>query len=386
MNGHFYEWNRAVRNLHTEAGVKVEVYCHRDVQPDIRDELCAVPHFHDTFAEAIPSRSKIFRLCGFLVHSHRAYRQAREALVRCGPVDTVLLSTAPDHQLLAWSQICAESLGSRFQRLVLFFIVGQARYEDYNPQPRFLRRARLIRSVLRRFGPAVSDGRVMLCSDSDQTAKEYSLLSGLPFVELPSPRVISSILKRDVGNPVTIATLGPPREEKGSRTLLEAIDILRGMTLAHPVRFFVQWPCDFDDEHGRRVVIPSDWKDDPRIVVIRKFYDSGEYVKAMMECDCIVLPYRWREYYSRISAVLVEAASAGIPTVVVENTWLHRAMQKYGAGLACQDCSPQDLARAVAQACTEIKELTALARARAVVAQAHHSPERFRRLLWGIPE
>jgi glycosyltransferase involved in cell wall biosynthesis len=386
MNGHFYEWNKALRAVHLEAGTSVEVFCHRDVLPGIREDLAAVPHFHDTFAESVPSRNRVIRLCNFLLHSWRAYRQAKQALVRCGPVDTVFVSTTPDHQMLAWSQICAESFGTHFQRVVLFFIMGQARYQDYDPQPRFSRRARLYRHLLRRFAPGVEAGRVLLCSDSDQTVREYALLGGLPFVEIPCPRVSPPAPERSLGNPVTIASLGAPRAEKGSEELVQAIEILRQRTLPRPVRFLVQWPCDFTNEDGQKVRIPEGWDADPRIMIVRHFFDTAEYERTMLACDCLVLPYRWSDYFNRISGVVVEAATAGIPTIVVENTWLHRAMQQYGAGLACKDRNPQDLARAIAEACDKIEELSKQARARVPVAQAHHAPDRLLRLVWGLAE
>jgi glycosyltransferase involved in cell wall biosynthesis len=385
-NGHFIEWNKSVRKVHEQVGVQVNVYAHRDIQPNLREELGATPFFHDTLPDQVPSRNRALRFCQFLFHTHRAYRQAKQALAQCGPVDTVLVSTTPDHQLLAWSQICAESLGTQFQRLVLFFIMGQARYVDYNPQPLFSRRARLYRRVLRRFAPAVEAGRVLLCSDSDQTVKEYTQLGGLPFVEIPCPRVSPSGPERSVGNPVTIASLGPPRAEKGSEELVQALEILRHMSLPRPVRFLVQWPCDFTNEQGRCITLPGSWESDPHMMIVKKFFDTGEYEKTMLACDCQVLPYRWSNYFNRISGVVVEAATAGIPMIVVENTWLHRAMQQYGAGVACKDRNPEDLARKIAEACEKIEELSHQAQARAPVAQAHHAPDRLLRLLWGLAE
>jgi glycosyltransferase involved in cell wall biosynthesis len=384
MNGHFFEWNKSVRKIHEQAGVRVDVYAHRGVQPYIRDELKAVPHFHDTLPDQEPDRNRVIRFLKFLFHSNRAYRQAKQALVQCGPVDTVLVSTTPDHQLLAWSQICAESLGRQFKRLVLFFIMGQARYMDYNPQPRFSRRAGLYRRILRRFAPAVNAGKVLLCSDSDQTVEEYSLLGGVPFVEIPCPRTSPAASERALGEPITIASLGPPRAEKGAEELVEAIEILRRMTLPRPVRFLVHWPCDFVNEQGRQITIPASWESDPRVALIRKFLNTEEYEKTMMACDCLVLPYRWSSYFNRISGVVVEAATAGIPIVVVENTWLDRAQQHYGAGLACKDRNAADMAQKIAEACEGIEELWDRARTRASVAKAHHAPERFLRLLWGL--
>jgi len=386
MNGHFFEWNKSVRKVHEQAGVHVDVYAHRDIQPNLREELGATPFFHDTLPDQVPSRNRALRFCQFLFHSHRAYRQAKQALAQCGPVDTVLVSTTPDHQLLAWSQICAESLGTHFQRLVLFFIMGQARYVDYDPQPRFSRRARLYRHILRRFAPAVEAGRVLLCSDSDQTVKEYTLLGDLPFVEIPCPRVSPPAPDRSVGNPITIASLGPLRTEKGSEELVQAIEILRHMTLPRPVRFLVQWPCDFTNEKGQKVPIPDGWDADPRMVIVKHFFNTAQYEQAMMTCDCLLLPYRWSDYFNRISGVVVEAATAGIPMIVVENTWLDRAMKQYGAGLACKDRNPQDLARKIAEVCGKIEELFHRAQSRAPVAQAHHAPDRLLRLLWGLAE
>jgi glycosyltransferase involved in cell wall biosynthesis len=262
--------------------------------------------------------------------------------------------------------------------------MGQARYADYDPQPRFSRRARLYRHILKRLGPAVKAGRVLLCSDSDQTVKEYTMLGGIPFVEIPCPRVSPPASTRHLGNPLTIASLGPPRSEKGSEELLQAIELVRHMNLSRPVRFLVQWPCDFTNDLGRLVTIPAQWESDERIVIVRKFFDTAQYEKTMAACDCLLLPYRWSDYFNRISGVVVEAATAGIPTIVVENTWLDRAMRQYGAGLACKDRDAQDLARKIAEACEKIEELNSQASAHAARARSHHAPDRLLRLMWGL--
>jgi glycosyltransferase involved in cell wall biosynthesis len=257
---------------------------------------------------------------------------------------------------------------------------------NHDPAPRFLGRARFYRHVLRGFKRGVEDGSVLLCTDSDQTKKEYELLCYVPFVELPTPRLGPPHPKATVGSPITFASLGPPRAEKGAAELIQAVDRIRSMDLSRPARFLIQWPGDFTDEDGCRIQIPDSWSSDARIEIVRRFYDSSEYERVMQRCDCLLLPYRWSDYFNRISAVQVEAASAGIPTIVVENTWLHRAMTKYGAGLVCGDRNPESLAKTIAEACDKIDQLTRTAQLRRTAALAHHSPERFLQLLWGLSD
>jgi glycosyltransferase involved in cell wall biosynthesis len=146
----------------------------------------------------------------------------------------------------------------------------------------------------------------------------------------------------------------------------------------------VQWPCDFKNDQGKRITIPESWSSDERIEVVRRFFDTAEYERTMLNCDCLVLPYRWSDYFNRISGVVVEAATAGIPMVVVENTWLDRAIRQYGAGLSCRDRDPKDLALKIAEACSKIETLTDEAQSRAREAHEHHSSVRLLRLLWGL--
>jgi glycosyltransferase involved in cell wall biosynthesis len=385
LHGHFFEWDRAVREMNLAAGADVRVYAHREACPIVRRDLNAIPHFHDTMFDAPENRlGTLAWPLRLVTYTFRAYRQGLQALRHSAPPDAVFIATTRIHQLIAWRLICSRGLGLPVRRLAFFFILGQGRYTGYNPTPIFPRRARLFRDALRSFRRMANPERAMFCTDSDQTAKEYTMLSGVPFVEIPCPRKCPPAPRRPARPLVKIVSLGPPRAEKGSEELVQAIEILRRTPLSRPVNFVVHWPCDFRDETGRPVVIPEDWNTDPRLTVIREYLGSEEYDRQLMDADCVLLPYRWSTYFNRISGVVVEAASAGIPMVVTEGTWLDRAMQKYGWGLAARDGDARDVAQKLAELISNIDYHRDQARGRLPLAQSHHSHERFLRLLWGL--
>jgi glycosyltransferase involved in cell wall biosynthesis len=247
--------------------------------------------------------------------------------------------------------------------------------------------SQLIKRVLAAYGPYVEKGLVCLASDSDQTAKDYELLSGVPFVVFPTPRVSALTAarkeKRDAGKPVVFTSLGPSRHEKGSDLLLAAIKAYLRLPAHPPARFVVQWTSDFADAEGKRIAPDECLVQQPEVDLVRRPLTSEEYDAKLLASDCIVMPYRWDPYFCRISGQAIEAATAGIPVVYTEDTWLERAMKRYGAGLAFRDGDVAHLVEKMAEMARRIDEFQAMAQAQAPVAKEVNSPENFLKCLWG---
>jgi glycosyltransferase involved in cell wall biosynthesis len=207
------------------------------------------------------------------------------------------------------------------------------------------------------------------------------------FIEFPTPRLAPPATeggaRRDPGSPVVFCCLGPSRHEKGSDLLLAAIEAYLRLPKRIPARFVVQWTGDFTDSAGR-TVLPSRWLlEHPDVMLIRRSLPSEEYDRYLLASDCIVLPYRWNAYYCRISGLAVEAATAGIPLIYTEDTWLERAMGRYGTGLAVRDGDVAHLVEKLAEMAGRIEEFQASARARSPLAREVNSPESFLKCLWG---
>jgi glycosyltransferase involved in cell wall biosynthesis len=369
-------------------GVQVRVAANRAIDPDAARALGAEPVLPaNSWESSGPTPMALVRYARILRHNFRVYRSCSRLLKRWGTVDCIQAPVVRIHHLIAWLALTRQYGGHRFRRLVMQVNMPEGRHEKGRLEPIFKRSSILIQRVLRAYGPYVANGLVCLGSDSDQTAKDYETLSGVPFIEFPTPRLAPLQARRsaprDSASPIVFCCLGPSRHEKGSDLLLAAIEAYLRLPKRIPARFVVQWTGDFTDSAGR-TVLPSRWLlEHPDVMLIRRSLPSEEYDRYLLASDCIVLPYRWNAYYCRISGLAVEAATAGIPVIYTEDTWLDRAMKRYGTGLPVRDGDVAHLVEKLVEMAARIEEFQASACARAPLAREVNSRESFLKCLWG---
>jgi glycosyltransferase involved in cell wall biosynthesis len=364
------------------------VAANQAIDPDAASALGAEPILiANSWESSGPAPMALVRYARILRHNVQLYRSCARLLKRWGSVDCIQAPVVRIHHLIAWLALTRQYGGRRFRRLVMQVNMPEGRHEKGRSEPVFKRSSILIQRVLRAYGPYVAKGVVCLGSDSDQTAMDYQKLSGVPFIEFPTPRLAPAPAgrpaRRDPASPVVFCCLGPSRHEKGSDVLLAAMETYLRLPTRIPTRFVMQWTGDFTDSAGK-AISPSRWLlEHPDVVLIRRSLPSMEYDRQLLASDCIVLPYRWEAYFCRISGLAVEAATAGIPAIYTEDTWLERAMRRYGTGLSVRDGDVAHLVEKLAEMAGRIEELQAIARARSALAREINSPESFLKCLWG---
>jgi glycosyltransferase involved in cell wall biosynthesis len=393
-HGHWYEWLKAVQQINRERGVRVSLYGHRQMRPEIAQEMDATPWFAVTpFDGSYYSSSKLARWVAVFQHNRRFLQRAGEALEQSGSVDCVFLPTLRIHHLIGLHQLIQSKLGQRVQRWVIMINHGDANYAPQSSEPKFPKTSLLLKQVLKRYKNWVKTGRVCFCSDSDQTAKEFFILSGIPFEEFPTPRTANDLVltRATPGESLpaptcTFTCLGAARWEKGSDILQTAIQQFLNDNPQAPVNFVYQWPSPFTDRLGRTCTVDPELAAHPKVTVLTESLTSEAYQRHFDQADAFVLPYRREVYFNRISGVVVEAATAAIPMIVTRDTWLERACMRYGHALSVPNASPELLASAFKDFLNNQAQHKARASERANIARRHHSPQAFYNALWGLPE
>ncbi|MEI6071064.1 MAG: glycosyltransferase [Verrucomicrobiae bacterium] len=386
-DGHYYEWIKSVREMHLARGAQVHIFANSTVLPAIQKEIGAVPLFtHNCWDGSYFHSNPLRRYQAIPLHNLRTYWAIAPVLRRFSQIDCILLPKVKIHQLVAWRILLGIHMPQRIQRFAAQLNHSEGTYRPGNPQPVFKGtshlNARILRSIYTRGGAT----RICFGSDSDQTSAEYFQLSGVPFAEFTTPRTATRIARRkDAAHPGKLHFLSPgsARHEKGSGLLQAAI--LRHFD-NHPdsqVRFTIQWPVDLKTADGAIISLDRRLLDDPRVTVIQRSTSTEEYSALLGSADCILAPYRWTPYFSRISGAVVEAATAGIPLIYTKGTWLARATERYGAGLAVHDGNVDSLAAAIHEMEREIVNFTRLAAERMEMARKIHSPDAFLETLWG---
>lgn len=350
--GHFYSWIKAIRTLHRNAGVEVLVACSKDVNESIKKEFNAFPVYtYNNWSGIYDGKQAWKRYLSVFKHNYRVWKETRAFLKTIGKVDCILLPAVRIHQLMAWRRLCSESLGKRFDRLILFVLNSEAVYDEGFTQFHFKKTSLLIKIILRSFKNYVAQGKVVLAGDSHITSHEFETLAGVPFRVFPSPALGLEAIHSDqlsqpdeFTNTTTFVILGVSFIDKGIDVLQKAIVLLLKENPLLPARFVIQWAREMVDYDGKLVPISETLRNAKQVELIENVLSEEAYKQYMHEADFIVLPYRLKVYFNRISGVAVEAACAGIPMIVTQNSWLEWAIKEYGAGVSVKDGDYNDLA------------------------------------------
>jgi glycosyltransferase involved in cell wall biosynthesis len=388
--GHFYSWIKAIRSIHMQAGAEVLVATNKQVIPEIKEEFKAIPTYsHNNWSGVYDSQKIWRRYLSVFKHNLNVWRETRLLLDNIGPIDCVLLPAVRIHHLIAWKQLCREGLGKKFKRVILFLLTSEAVYDESFQKYGFKRSSRLIKFVLKNFKDEVANGTVILAGDSHITCKEYEMLSGIKFRVFPSPGTglqaaeqvsfQKNVKKQFV---VSFVILGVSVIDKGIDVLQEAIIRLIDNNPEIQAKFIIQWSTKTIDYKGNLVHISQKLRLAKQVELIETTLDDEEYKNYFHQADFLVLPYRRKVYFNRISGVAVEAACAGIPMIVTENTWLEWAMNEYGAGVTVKDGDAIDLANKIILCIKEKEKKKIEAFDKRTIALQKNSTENYLKCVW----
>jgi glycosyltransferase involved in cell wall biosynthesis len=380
--GHWYEYNLAIVTEARRQGIEVTVLAHRDLEEGLRLELKAVPFFPVTSWDQVyyhPSQWR--RYIGILRHNFRVARWMRRHFASNDPYDVVLVPTVVLYHWLAWRWLAWRYGGRCFQKLVL---TTRNNAGDYNPVTRtyqFKSSAKVLRKAVKSFAPLVKSGLVELASDSSRLASQYKELSGLPFSTYPHPRPSDHlppvVRARDPNGPLVFSALGPPRYEKGSDLILEAIRLARQRRPELRLRFVLQWTMKVYNPSKNEVAPSAELEADPQVEIIRRDLSSAEYQQRIEDSDVLLLPYRRSQYHARLSGIAIEAFQSGVPCICISDTWIADAMQSIGSGIAIEVESAKALADGIIDFTEGNGELRARAIERLALARTTHAPRQF---------
>lgn len=388
--GHWYEYNRAIVAEARRRGVATTVLGHAELQADLRRELGAEPYFPVTSWDGVyyhPSEWR--RYLGILRHNLLVARLVGDYLGKAQPFDVVLVPTVVLYHWLAWRWLAWRGRARWYRKLVLTTRNNAGEYDPATRRYIFRSSAKILKRIVGSFRGPVSRGEVELATDSEKIAMQYEALCGLPFSVYPHPVEDSGIPSRvrssEPAAPLSFGVLGPPRFEKGSDLVFDAIRIVRSKPAGKDLRFLIQWTGDCHDPQGRRILPGADIEGDTGVALITANLSTSEYQRRLAQCDVLLLPYRRAQYHARLSGVAVEAFRCGIPCICFSDTWIAESMARFGAGVAVEEESAAALAESILELAGSYRAHSAAAFERASEARRYHSAESFvDKLLHGV--
>jgi glycosyltransferase involved in cell wall biosynthesis len=390
LQGHWFEYLRSIVVGCRRAGDDVTIACHRDAVPEVVEELAALPIFPSSAwdpAYVRASGGAWRRLTRIFRHNAELYRVARRLLRRQGPFDVVFVPTILIDHLGAWA-LAARTARRDYGKLILFFVNGHGSYGGPGKPTAFPRSPNTIisRVLLRSLRKLVVSGKVVLAAETRAMVAEFTRFCGLPFQYMPHPVEPSAGAENvdltsvgETRGQIVLSCLGFARYEKGSDLLQTAILRLRSQRPdLGQVRFVIQWLDDFEGPCGLPCTREPALLADPAVEFLSRSFTPLEYGAQLARTDGMILPYRARSYYARVSRVAIEAAMLGIPMVYTRATWLEDLVKDCGAGLDFADEDVTELTAQIVRLVDEFPAWREAARAKAATARRRYSPQSFR--------
>lgn len=392
--GHWFEYCRAVQDIHTSRDVHVVTLAHVDVTAPVREALNSVPLFRETSWDGLHVEPNfIKRYWAVITHNWLVFRSVDRFLREQGPFDLAFAPTVTIHHLIGWRLVAALHAGRRIGRIVLLFRNNAGYYVEFDDRPRFRKLSRILGALIMSFKSAIASKRVLLATDSERLADEYEALSSVRPVVFPSPRVGprpggGARERRNAEERILrFSCLGPARFEKGIDILQEAIKLLLMRRVdsgeGDEIHFTIQWNMAILDGSGRAYLPDPSLVADRRVEFLDAPLDTEAYTRELQRADCMILPYRRDSYFARISGVAVEAVTTGIPVIFTKGTWCATLVETSGAGLGIPDGDAPALADAIAEVAKSYHRYRAEALEKADLARTANSAENFICNLWG---
>ena len=255
--------------------------------------------------------------------------------------DIVYMPTVLAAELRALDQLLARSEPARRLRWRLML--------------RYAPKARSVRSGLARAAGRLHrrrDADVRFFSDTERLCAAYQHLCKTPFRLLPVPVDAAPPLRAEPADVLVVGYLGDSRDEKGFDLLPAVIAEVRRRRPDSRLKFLIQLNLNtLEGDPGARTAMDaltaSKGED---VELVRGPLSPDAYTTLLRRSDIVLLPYRPHAYAERSSGILMEAITAGLPTVVTRGAWLEatieNASQLSPAGVVAQP-EPEALAEAI---------------------------------------
>ncbi len=348
LKGHYFEYDYSLMKAAQKRGYEFLALGHQQAESVITGAMPVRKVFpQDVWhrserTELIP---RIGRQLTTLMSNVSFYLRLRSALnKRVVTSEWVVFShMITPNQVLAWAWWVHYARQHDVPRLVLLFRYSADRFAT----------SRAAFRAFRILEASRIDSRIRICSDSERLARDYAGVTRLPIQvvpiphtshpalhEDPFPRSNSSAMRR-------LVSLGNARDEKGFLEILRAIQLLHRRRKLDRFEFVLQ--ANDTTPEILLAIRELESLQLANVSFIQVALSSDDYYRTLAGADVVLAPY-WRSVYaSRTSGIFVEAAAAGKPVIVTEDTWMGDRLKGSGAGLACRDRDPANLAERMLQ-------------------------------------
>jgi hypothetical protein len=176
---------------------------------------------------------------------------------------------------------------------------------------------------------------------------------------------------------------GAARQDKGFRHVVNLVEHLASNQARVPVSIQVSEPhSGKHDPETQQDLLRLNGIDYAPMERQKETLDEAEYQRLFRGSICLQL-YDRQDFADRVSAVTLDALSAGAPIVCTSGTWIARVVERFGAGVAVQEESPQVVLSAIQQVSGDYPDYYQRAKHAGEVLQRENSASHLMEVLMG---
>jgi glycosyltransferase involved in cell wall biosynthesis len=368
--GHHANYCRYIVSELRARGVQTLVFSHLRVDPALRSELGAIPHFRVYTYD----HSDGDPVCGWLTGFENFARLTCEDLCRlpaAEPSDIVYMSSAWPVQLMALAEWGGALSPDRQPTIVAESSETGLAVEDTSdglqasvPDPRSDPRATLFRYVAKRL-PRQEGARFHFITFDQIPSQLFSMLLQYPVRTLPLPyRSVIPLRSRAGARPVVVAILGHQRLEKGYDRLPK---IAKELLRTRPDICLLVQHVRPDGPPETKQNLRDMAANNDRLVLEEKPAGRAGWPQLLERSDLILCPHRPQFCIASFSSVAAEALANGIPLVVPAGTPLATLLAECGGpGTTFDQFEPASITAATSEALDDFDHFAMLAHAAAL--------------------
>jgi hypothetical protein len=198
-----------------------------------------------------------------------------------------------------------------------------------------------------------------------------------PLAAGPVPAVVDTAFRH-------LLFAGAARQDKGFAQVVDLVAHLKAEGQILPVAMQISaehfGKCDAATQADIHRLMGLNY---PHLQVAEDTLDGAAYARQFAGAICLQF-YDRHDFSDRVSGVTLDALRAGSPVLTSAGTWMARMVQRFGAGLVLEDCTPVAVLAAIHTVLTDFQGFQARAReAGRILATENSAAALYRALLAG---
>lgn len=349
--GHSFAYCESIKQEAEKQGINVTILATKNVNPEVKNILKAVPFFKYSFFHCFPKPwlldffpdriiNHYYPLWNYYLRNKMLATEMKGVLSLC-PAKERCIILFPNFTYNDLKGIVDTAEITKNNKNIHIAAVQHFTSRINLHTSKFPNR--YYERVFNYLNKSPHQNRIHLFSDSTQLTEEYKKYTHKNLTVLPIPHTSNPMHnKSNEPEKLIVGYMGDARTNKGFHLLPEALDVVKQNNPNNKLEFHIQ----------ANIRNQNEWEATQAGTLLRNRKDTFCYSKALNEIeyknlmnliDVIVLPYTLDYYHSQTSGVFSEARALGKVTVATRGSWMAEEISKNGGGVLCSPEDPKNI-------------------------------------------